>query len=50
MMKENSKWILQFHSEDDPFIPRSEADFVAKQLGSEYTCYEDKVEYLISLF
>ena len=44
-MKENSKWILQYHSSDDPFIPRAEADFVAAAIGSEYTCYDDKSHF-----
>ena len=30
-MKENSEWILQYHSTDDPFIPRHEADFVSRR-------------------
>jgi uncharacterized protein len=44
-IKGNAEWILQFHSADDPFIPREEADYVAKQLDSEYTCFEDKSHF-----
>ena len=44
-IKDNSQWILQYHSADDPFIPRQEADFVAEAIGSEYTCYEDKSHF-----
>lgn len=44
-IRTNAEWILQFHSTDDPFIPRTEADYVAKQLGSEYVCFEDKSHF-----
>ena len=44
-MRENCEWILQYHSTDDPFIPRHEADFVAEAIGSEYTCFEDKSHF-----
>jgi uncharacterized protein len=32
----NAKWIIQFNSVNDPFIPVEEARFVAKNLNSEY--------------
>eukprot|EP00658_Telonema_sp_P-2_P070854 TRINITY_DN60238_c0_g1_i2.p1 TRINITY_DN60238_c0_g1~~TRINITY_DN60238_c0_g1_i2.p1 ORF type:complete len:108 (-),score=24.41 TRINITY_DN60238_c0_g1_i2:193-516(-) len=32
----NTAWIVQFHSDDDPFIPVSEARHVAENLGTEY--------------
>jgi predicted alpha/beta hydrolase family esterase len=35
-IKNNQKWIVQFSSTNDPFIPIDEARFVHKQLGSEY--------------
>eukprot|EP01041_Mallomonas_annulata_P008492 gene8492-17509_t len=48
-IKSNAKWILQFHSEDDPFIPRDEADHVAASLllveGREYFCYKDHMHF-----
>ena len=44
-IRANAGWILQFHSVDDPFIPRAEADYVAEQLGSEYVCFEDKSHF-----
>ena len=44
-IRSNAGWILQFHSSDDPFIPRTEADHVAAQLSSEYTCFEDKSHF-----
>jgi uncharacterized protein len=40
-IKENVSFIQQFHSEDDPFIPMEEADFVHKNLGSDYHVYKD---------
>mmetsp|Transcript_24107 Transcript_24107/g.24363 ORF Transcript_24107/g.24363 Transcript_24107/m.24363 type:complete len:219 (+) Transcript_24107:70-726(+) len=51
-IKQNAQWILQFHSDNDPFIPRHEADHVAKSLdlieGVEYYCYPDKSHYFTS--
>jgi predicted alpha/beta hydrolase family esterase len=41
----NTQWILQYHSTDDPFIPREEADHVAENLRSEYKCFEDKSHF-----
>ncbi|PIZ60590.1 alpha/beta hydrolase [Candidatus Shapirobacteria bacterium CG_4_10_14_0_2_um_filter_40_12] len=35
-IKANQKWILQFHSPDDPYIPIEEARFIHQQLDSEY--------------
>lgn len=43
--RRNAGFILQFHSDDDPFIPREEADFVAQQLRSQYTCFEDRAHF-----
>jgi uncharacterized protein len=46
-IRSNASWILQYHSSDDPFIPREQADYVAEQLGAvcEYTCYKDKSHF-----
>lgn len=41
-IKKNQKWIVQFASVDDRFIPIKEARFVHKKLGTEY--YEFKHE------
>jgi predicted alpha/beta hydrolase family esterase len=35
-IKANAGFILQYHSDDDPFIPAAEAQHVAKNLASEY--------------
>lgn len=35
-MVKNQKWIIQFNSTNDPFIPIAEARFVYEKLGSEY--------------
>jgi uncharacterized protein len=45
VIKANSRWILQYHSSDDPFIPQHEADFVAAQLGSEYKLARNKSHF-----
>lgn len=47
-IKENSKWITQYHSTDDPFIPRAEADHVAANTGSEYTCFTGRSHFFSS--
>lgn len=44
-MRENAGFIVQFHSEDDPFIPVSEARHVAEQLQSEYIEFTDKSHF-----
>ncbi len=35
-IKKNQKWIIQFASEDDPWIPISEARHIHKMLDTEY--------------
>jgi len=35
-IKKNAKWIIQFASDDDPFIPISEARFIKDKINSEY--------------
>lgn len=41
-IKENTEWIVQFHSKDDPYIPLTEAEFIHEKLDSEFTLFEDK--------
>ena len=41
-IKANQKWIIEFHSTDDPFIPVAEARFIHEQLNTEYHEYTDK--------
>lgn len=41
-IKENQKWIIQFSSTNDPFIPISEAREVNKQLNTQYHEYTDQ--------
>ncbi len=40
-IKKNQKFILQFGSVDDPFVPVEEARFVHEKLGSEYKEFTD---------
>lgn len=35
-IKNNQKWIIEFHSTDDPYIPIEEARLVHEKLGTEY--------------
>lgn len=44
-IKANTNWILQYHSIDDPLIPIEEADYVASQLQSTYTRFEDRSHF-----
>jgi hypothetical protein len=39
-MKQNADWIVQYGSQDDPFIPIDEMHHVAKNIGTEFigTC------------
>jgi hypothetical protein len=32
----NAKWIVQFHSDDDPLVPVEEGRFIAEKIHSEY--------------
>jgi uncharacterized protein len=41
----NQKWIIQFHSLDDPYIPISEARFIHQQLASEYYEFPDRQHF-----
>jgi len=41
-IRQNTKWILQFASVDDPFIPIEEPRLVAKRTNSEYHEYTDQ--------
>ncbi len=41
-IKKNVKWIIQFHSLNDPYIPVEKARYIAKQLNTEYQEYKDQ--------
>ena len=41
-MKQNTQWIVQFGSTDDPFIPFSEQEQVAEGTASEFHKFSDK--------
>lgn len=41
-IKRNQRWIVQYSSTDDPYIPIDEARYVNKQLGTEYYEYTDQ--------
>lgn len=41
-IKSNQKWIIQFASTDDPFIPIEEARYVHEHLDTEYREFRDK--------
>lgn len=44
-IRSNAKWIIQYHSSDDPFIRRKEPDAVAAAIGSDYTCFDDRSHF-----
>lgn len=39
-IKNNQKWIIQFASKDDPWIPIEEARFINQELNTDYYEYE----------
>lgn len=41
-IKQNAEWIMQFCSQDDPYIPIDQPRFIHEQLSSEYHEYTDK--------
>lgn len=41
-IKSNQKWVIQFASKDDPWIPISEAQFIHEKLNSDYYEYVDR--------
>lgn len=44
-IRKNQKWIIQFHSTDDPFIPTEEAHFVRDKLNTQYFEFADKEHF-----
>jgi predicted alpha/beta hydrolase family esterase len=49
-IENNQKWILQFASTDDPYIPIAEPRFIHEQLNTEYHEYTDKGHFMIPEF
>jgi predicted alpha/beta hydrolase family esterase len=45
-MKENTGWIVQLASTDDPFIPIEEARFIHEKLQSEYFEFNDRGHFM----
>ncbi len=41
-IKENAKWIVQFASTNDPYIPIEEARYIRDRINSEYHEYTDQ--------
>lgn len=41
-IKQNQKWIIQFHSTDDPYIPIEEARVIHEKLSTEYQEFTDQ--------
>jgi len=44
-IKNNQKWIIQFASSDDPFIPIEEPRQLHKQLGTDYHEYQNQKHF-----
>lgn len=49
-IKANQKWILQFASTDDPYIPIAEARFIHERVGSEYFEFTDRGHFMMPSF
>lgn len=47
-IKENSGFIIQFASRDDPFLPWKEQETVANELESELYAYDDRGHFMSS--
>jgi hypothetical protein len=45
-IKENQRFILQFASSDDPYIPVEEARFISKELDTEYYEYDNMGHFM----
>lgn len=41
-IKNNQQWIIQFHSTDDPWIPKEEAEMVHKMLDTKLSMFHDQ--------
>eukprot|EP00088_Acartia_fossae_P018863 TRINITY_DN20935_c0_g1_i2.p1 TRINITY_DN20935_c0_g1~~TRINITY_DN20935_c0_g1_i2.p1 ORF type:complete len:184 (-),score=27.70 TRINITY_DN20935_c0_g1_i2:183-734(-) len=48
--RSNAKFIVQFGSTDDPFLPWNEQEAVAKGLNAELKKYDDKGHFMNSTF
>ncbi|XP_002731667.1 serine hydrolase RBBP9-like [Saccoglossus kowalevskii] len=49
-IKENTEWIIQFGSTDDPFIPWQEQQEIVNQLSPELYKYTNKGHFMTSVF
>ena len=49
-MKQNAKWVVQYGSTNDPFIPFAEMAEVAEKLGTELVQHSDRGHYMTSKF
>jgi len=45
-IKKDVKWIVQFASKDDSFVPIDEARFIVEQLSPEYHEYSDRGHFM----
>lgn len=44
-IRRNARWIIQFASTDDPYIPIEEARFIRDKIDSEYIEYADQKHF-----
>ena len=49
-IKQNTQWIIQFGSTDDPFIPFSEQQQVAEGTAAEFYQFSDKGHFMSMAF
>lgn len=45
-IKKNAQWLVQFASQDDPFIPIHEPRFIHEHIDSEYHEYKDRGHFM----
>ena len=49
-IKQNTQWIVQFGSTDDPFVPFSEQEEVAEGTAAEFHQFSDKGHFMSRAF
>ncbi|CAM4859244.1 unnamed protein product [Rotaria socialis] len=49
-IKDNTQWIEQFHSSDDPFAPVNSSRYIAKRIQSTYHEFHDRNHFLCPEF
>jgi predicted alpha/beta hydrolase family esterase len=49
-IKSNTKWVIQFASTDDPYIPATEQEYVRDNLNAQYHEFHDRGHFMTADF